>query len=81
MELIEDIKDLDFGIAIDDQKVAISLCEEDLVFKSGNEEDMKKVIDVLCVWLHKFGKSKRVKDYIFQKSFCEKISFRIECKR
>lgn len=64
--LITDVKELDIGIDIDGQKVAILLYADDLILMSENKEDMQRLLDVLGVWCNNnclnvnFGKSKMI---------------------
>ena len=49
-KLIDEIKDLDIGIDIDGEKVAILLYADDVILMSENAEDMQKLLKVLGVW-------------------------------
>ena len=50
-ELIDDIKRLNIGITIDNDKVCILLY--DVVFLTENENDLQKLLDTLNIWCNK----------------------------
>ena len=48
--LIDDINALNIGIDIDNEKLAILLYADDVVFLAENEKDLQKMLDVLNFW-------------------------------
>ncbi|XP_063442617.1 uncharacterized protein LOC134722912 [Mytilus trossulus] len=46
----DEVKKLDIGVKIDDEKICVLLYADDLVFITENEKDLQKMLDTLNIW-------------------------------
>ncbi|CAG2239279.1 unnamed protein product [Mytilus edulis] len=51
--LVSEVKSLNFGIPIEEEKICILLYADDIVLLVENESDLQMLLDVLHMWCHK----------------------------